>query len=56
MKPFAVIALVWAGLAIRMYGWQFMSRSRTGEGFALVVAGTLVTLSIVVVLGAMGGK
>jgi hypothetical protein len=56
MKPLAIVALVWAGLVIRMYGWQFMSRSRTSEGFALVIAGTLVTLSIVLVLGAAGAK
>ena len=51
-----VVALLCCGLLLRIHGWQFISQERKVAGFLLVAAGTLVTLSIVLVLTAAGGR
>jgi hypothetical protein len=53
LKSVALLALLLAGLVLRMQGWQLLCYRQTVTGALLVICGTLVTLSIVAAL-AMG--
>ena len=50
MKSGVILALLLCGFIIRFHGWQFVIQERKGLGFAVVLGGTLVTLSIAAVL------
>src|SRR5262245_49203738 len=50
MKSITLLALLLCGLILRTHGWQFLAHKQTLTGSLLVVGGTLVTLSIIVIL------
>ena len=50
MKSAAIVALLLCGFLLRFHGWQALALGRKSLGSALVVGGTIVTLSIVALL------
>jgi hypothetical protein len=54
MKSITIIALLLCGLILRTHGWQFLAHKQTLAGSLLVVGGTLVTLSIIIILVVSG--
>jgi hypothetical protein len=55
LKSAAILTLLLCGFLLRAHGWQFLARQEKGPGMLLVIGGTLVTLSIVVVALATAG-
>ena len=55
MKSCMVFAFLLLGLVLRMHGWSFVALEQTKLGFLLVIGGSIVTLSIVMVLAAPTG-
>ena len=49
MKSAAILTLILCGFFLRLQGWQFLAREEKGPGLLLVVGGTLVTLSVVLI-------
>jgi hypothetical protein len=49
VKSAAILTLILCGFFLRLQGWHFLAREDKGSGLLLVIGGTLVTLSIVVV-------
>lgn len=46
-SPLFLVLLLLTGLVLRIHGWQFVVSEHPGLGFLLVIGGTIVTLSIV---------